>query len=426
MFIVYDFIFLLFVLIKLPVYLFKGKLKKDFLPRLGFLPRNLNLDRPIWIHAVSVGEAQAVKGLLEELRKVYGDKKFVISTVTVTGNKIVRGYAKKNDFVTYLPLDLSFIVRHVVAKINPSLFIIAETEIWPNIINALYQRKVPIIMVNGRISDASLRGYLAIKLFLKPVLNKIYACCVQSERDALRFKMIGVGADKIRTTGNMKFDAALINKNPGIGSRLRYNLGLKQEDKLFVCGSTHRGEEEIILREYKKLLIIFKNLRLLIAPRHPERSQEVFTQITGFGFKAMMVSALSVQAGADTSAKTVFILDTVGSLLDYYAIADIVFIGGSLINKGGHNILEPASFSKPVLFGPFMSNFRDIADLFISNNAAIMLHNASELNGVISRLLNNPHDAEVLGQRGNELITLNRGATLRNLEVIKEAQSRSL
>ena len=171
---------MVFALIQLPVYLFKGKLKKSFLLRFGFLPRDLNLDRPIWIHAVSVGEAQAVKSLLDELRKVYREKKFVISTVTATGNMIVRGFAREGDFVTYLPFDLSFIVKRVVAKINPSLFIVAETEIWPNIISALNKKHIPIVLVNGRISDASLRGYKAIKLLLKGTLNKINACCVQS------------------------------------------------------------------------------------------------------------------------------------------------------------------------------------------------------------------------------------------------------
>jgi 3-deoxy-D-manno-octulosonic-acid transferase len=421
MYIIYDFIFMLFVLIQLPVYLFKGKLKKSFLPRLGFLPRNLNLDRPIWIHAVSVGEAQAVKGLLDELRKVYRDKKFIISTVTATGNKIVHSFVREGDFVTYLPLDLSFIVKHVVAKINPSLFIIAETEIWPNMISALNQKHIPIILVNGRISDASLRGYRAIKFLLKGTLNKINACCVQSERDTLRFKIIGVSEDKIRVTGNMKFDAALLNLDIKKQSKLRSDLGLGEEDKFLVCGSTHAGEEEIILETYKKVLGIFKNLKLLIAPRHPERSREVAGLVLRSGFESAMVSNLPTQG--DIRANAIFILDTIGSLNNFYEVADIVFVGGSLVDKGGHNILEPASFSKPVIFGPYMFNFRDIADLFIINNAAVVLHNASELYGCILKLLNDPYESEKLGQRGKQLIVLNIGATLRNVEVIKQVMS---
>ena len=188
-----------------------------------------------------------------------------------------------------------------------------------------------------------------------------------------------------------------------------------------VCGSTHAGEEEIILVEYKKLLGIFKNLKLLIAPRHPERSREVAGLVLKSGLEGVMVSGLLAQGGI--RANTIFILDAVGSLINFYEVADIVFVGGSLVDKGGHNILEPASFSKPVIFGPSMFNFRDIADLFISNNAAVMLHNASELYGCILKLLNDPYEAEKLGQRGKQLITLNIGATLRNVEVIKLVMS---
>jgi 3-deoxy-D-manno-octulosonic-acid transferase len=233
--------------------------------------------------------------------------------------------------------------------------------------------------------------------------------------------MIGLKADKIRATGNMKFDAALEKGDSKVNNRLRDKLGFKGMDMLLVCGSTHRGEEEIILRAYKKILVKFGNLRLLIAPRHPERSKEVEGLILKYNFDSAMVSTLPL--GSEHRNKTVFILDTVGSLADYYSIADIVFVGGSLINKGGHNILEPAGFSKPVIFGPFMSNFRDIAGLFINNNAAIMLHNALELSPVISRLLHNPQEAQMLGRKGNDLITLNKGATLRNVEVIKEVLS---
>jgi 3-deoxy-D-manno-octulosonic-acid transferase len=262
---------------------------------------------------------------------------------------------------------------------------------------------------------------LAVKFLLKNVLGRISACCAQSERDASRFKMIGLKADKIRATGNMKFDAALAGGDFNINNRLQDKLGLKGADTLLVSGSTHRGEEEIILKAYKKIRVNFVNLKLLIAPRHPERSKEVEELVSKHNFDSAMVSALST--GSVKSDKTVFILDTIGALVGYYSIADIVFVGGSLINKGGHNILEPAGFSKPVIFGPFMSNFRDIADLFINNNAAIMLRNAADLGPVIIKLLNNPQGARELGRKGNELIALNRGATLRNVKVIKEVLS---
>ncbi len=236
MFIIYDLIFLVFAVFYLPVFLFKRKMHAGFAMRLGVLPKNLNLDRPIWIHAVSVGEAMAIKLLLEGLREVYPAKRFVISTVTPTGNKIAKGIAKENDFVTYLPLDFSFIVRRVLDKINPGLFVIAETEIWPNLIYSLYNRNIPMVVVNARISDASFRGYSAGKFLLRSLLNKISLFCVQTGRDAGRFSRLGVRDKKIKITGNMKFDAVEVVLAPEKNyADWRIKLGLANEEKLLVC-----------------------------------------------------------------------------------------------------------------------------------------------------------------------------------------------
>ncbi|MCX5703052.1 MAG: 3-deoxy-D-manno-octulosonic acid transferase, partial [Candidatus Omnitrophica bacterium] len=352
MFIIYDFIFLVFTLIYLPIYLLRKKFHPGFLTRLGILPGNLSLDRPIWIHAVSVGEAMAIKGLLEGLRKV-SNKNFVISTVTNTGNKIAQGLAGGGDFVTYLPLDFSFIVRSVINRINPSVFVIAETEIWPNLISYLSRKKIPVITVNGRISDASFKGYLSIKFLLKPILEKVTLFCVQSERDAQRLSCLGVSQDKIRITGNMKFDIKG-HKIEGLADyRLKLKLG--PQDKLLVAGSTHPGEEELILEAYKDLCRDFGDLKLVIAPRHPQRCKEVAKIVSRAGFRSVFISSLPAQCPSCMTSP-VFLLDTVGQLVSFYALADIVFVGGSLVKKGGHNILEPASCAKPILFGPYMFN----------------------------------------------------------------------
>ena len=206
MFILYDLISLIFTLIYLPIYIFKGKFHRGFFARLGILPKNLILDRPIWIHAVSLGEAVSMRGLVEELRKIYPTKKFVISTVTPTGNTIARDLASSSDLVTYLPLDFSFTVRGVMNRINPGIFIIAETEIWPNLISCLYKKDIPIVIVNGRISDASFRGYSAIKFLIKPILNKVRLFCMQTESDAHKLKELGDEIEKKKETGKMKFD----------------------------------------------------------------------------------------------------------------------------------------------------------------------------------------------------------------------------
>lgn len=398
------------------MYIFKGKFHRGFLLRLGILPKGLILDRPVWIHAVSVGEAMAVRGLIEELRKVYPKKQFIISTVTPTGNKIARTIGKEGDFITYLPLDFSFIVQNVIDKINPSLFILAETEIWPNLIRCLSKKNIPIITVNGRISDGSFKGYLMIKFLVKPILKKIRLFCVQTERDAQRLECLGVTAQQIKITGNMKFDIAGLKAD---FPDYKQALGLRRaQDKLLVAGSTHPGEEEIILKVYRDLSGEFPDLRLLIAPRHPERAGYVERVAGKYNFNPVRISNLDAQA--QINPRTVFILDTVGQLISFYAIADIVFVGGSLIKKGGQNILEPGALGKPVLFGPHMSNFRDIAQLFLNQKAAVMVHNPQELKTGIKYLLDNPDKAGELGEAAREVILENQGATLRNIQYIKE------
>ena len=411
MFIVYDLIFLVITFIFLPVYLFRRKFHSGLLRRLGILPRDLGLASPIWIHAVNVGEVMAVKKLLEGLRQLYPDKRLVISTVTPTGNKVAKGLLKDGDFLTYLPLDFSFTVNRVINKIKPSLFIIAETEIWPNLIRGLYKKNIPVAIVNGRISDASFKGYSAIKFLLKPILRKVSLFCMQAESDAERLMHLGAAKEKIKIAGNMKFDAA-----PNLFRHTAVKLGIRPDEELIVAGSTHPGEEEVILEAYKDLLPEFPGLRLLIAPRHPERASDIEKLVEKNGFKPLLISKLL--STIDYRLSTIFILDTIGELLDYYAICDIVFVGGSLVKKGGHNILEPAALSKPIIFGPHTFNFRDIAQLYLKEQAAILAHNQQELKEGIKYLLANPNKKEELGRKAKDLILANQGATKRNLEYL--------
>lgn len=422
MFILYDLIFLIFAIIYLPLYLFKKKFHTGFLLRLGFLPRDLAFNRPIWIHAVSVGEALSVRNLIDELKRIYPEKKIVVSTITATGNKIAQGITKKDDFVTYLPLDFSFIVRSVIERIKPSLFIIAETEIWPNLIRYLYRKGIPVVIVNGKISDKSYRGYLTIKFLLKPILTKVSLFCVQTEEDARRLINLGVLSSKIQVTGNMKFDIAdfpdFKNNSQGL---IRKRLRLDSQEKVFVAGSTHPGEEKIILDVYKDLLTEFAGLRLLLAPRHPERTPEVAALVKRFDFAPINISLLEKMGGQETNNPTVFILDTVGELLSFYAIADIVFVGGSLVkNIGGHNILEPASLAKPVLFGPYMFKSPDIVKVFLENQAALLVRNQNELKEKIKYLLLHPEQINALAKAAKEIISQNQGASQRNLKAIKD------
>lgn len=413
----YNLIFLIIALIYSPIYLFRGKFHSGFLLRLGFLPKDLALDRPIWIHAVSVGEVMAMKALIEQLREDYPEKSLVISTVTATGNKIAKSIANEGDFVTYFPLDFSFIVKKVINRINPSLFIIAEVEIWPNIISCLHKKNIPVVAVNARISDRSYRGYSSAKLIFAPVFKRIDMFCVQTDEDARRLIRLKVPSDKIHVTGSMKFDYSDFKKDD---ADFKLKLGLRREEKLFVAGSTHAGEEDILTDVYKKISLEFPDLRLLIAPRHPERTRDVEKIIIKYGFSPLRVSQLKTPTRQRPNAPAVFVLDTIGQLVSFYACADIVFVGGSLVKKiGGHNILEPAYFGKPIIFGPYSFKSRDIADLFLNKKAAIVVRNQEELKSSMVYLLRNYNEAIELGERSRKLILEKQGATRKNAQYIR-------
>ncbi len=417
--IIYDIITLLIITFYLPLYLLKGKFHKGFLARLGILPRGLNLAGAIWIHAVSLGEAVSVRGIYEGVKKEFPSKRVVFSTVTLTGNKIAKGYCRGDDFVTFLPLDFSFLVRKFIKRIKPSVFIVAETEIWPNLISCLFQEKVPIIVINARISDSSFRGYKALGMLIKPILNKVTLFCAQSEEDARRLIVLGVEDKRIEVTGNVKFDAAKPLPLDFNFENYRRKLGLSKEDKVFVAASTHPLEEAQILSAYKELMGDFPNLKLILAPRHTERFGEIAALVKKCGFNPVGINSLEGKKH-NISKGDIFVLDFIGQLVYYYAIADVVFVGGSFVKTGGHNILEPAAQGKPVVFGPNMSNFRDIADLFVKNHAGIQVKDSDELRNKIKILFKKPELAVSLCRAAEALILRNKGAVARNLEYIKK------
>ena len=414
MHLLYDIIFFIYAFFSLPFFILKRKFHPGFRQRLGELDVSLSA-RPIWVHAVSVGEAKSCEHLIAGLRKLYPGRPIAISTVTTTGNKIAKTLAAENDLVFYLPLDFSFIVRRVIKKIDPALFIIAETEIWPNLISCIHEHGVPVITVNARISDRSFKGYKMVKLLIRPILKMIGLFCVQTWDDAQRLLALGVEEGRIRITGNMKYDYAPPAKEDF--PDLRPKLKLDEKDVLFVAGSTHPGEEEALLRIYKELLPFFPSLRLLIAPRHPERSGEIGSMAGKFGFEVQYISKLDL-SGNSSDTHAVFILDTIGELVSFYAAADIVFIGGSLVKKGGHNILEPAAFAKPVLIGPHTFNFKDMISLFVKNKGVISVRDARDLKEKVTYFLKNTPEAFKLGRRARELLLQNRGATRKNLDCI--------
>lgn len=422
--ILYNFFFILFSLAYLPYLIFTGRYHKDFWQRFGFYPKRIIelLDKKdvIWVHAVSVGEVMASCMLLRELFRKYPDKKLVISTVTKTGNMVAKKYFKDKAQIIYLPVDISTIVKKTIDKIKPELFIIIETELWPNLITALEERKIPIIVINGRISPKSYKGYMRIRFLIKGILNKITLFSMQNDEYKNRIEAMGAPKEKVIVTGSMKFDAADRNLKRDMINRdaIRSDLNLDETSPLFIAGSTHRPEEKIILEVYKELLKDIPNLRLLIAPRHIERTGEITRLIRKFGFTPVSFSALKEQTVKNGSP--VLLLDTMGRLNTLFSIATIVFMGGSLLRKGGQNILEAAQFEKPIIFGPHMFNFKDIAELFLKEDAACRVKNKFELLKTSRLLLNNSQRREKLGSRAKMLVDKNKGATRKNIEQISK------
>lgn len=421
--IIYDIIFIVLHLFYLPFFIFRRKFHKGFLCRLGFLPKDLIAklrgNKHIWIHAVSVGEVLVASKLIDGLKKYFPEERIIISTVTPTGNKIAQSLVNDKISVMYFPLDFSFIVKRIIDHIKPTVFITAETEIWPNIISYLYAKNVPIIVVNGRISKRSFLGYKKIRFLLKSTFKKITLFCMQTVEDGERIIYLGAPKEKVKFVGNLKFDEKF--------SEYSYDsscLGLKEDDSLLIAGSTHHNEEEIILKVYRDAIKNYPRLKLMIAPRHPERVDSIADLISSNNLKVIKFSSIKNQkVNLAAYASYVFLVDTIGDLKSLYNLATIVFIGGSLVNKGGHNIIEPAYFSKPVIFGEHMSNFQDMADLFLKKNSALQVKSEKELAGAIKTLLDSKTKRLQLGQNARIIVDENKGATERTVEQINEIAS---
>jgi 3-deoxy-D-manno-octulosonic-acid transferase len=412
----YDILYLLCLPVMLVSYGLRRKFHSGFSLRFGRIPENIVFRRPVWVHAVSVGEAIAVKALVERLRAQMPDAQFVFSTVTPTGNSVIRACAREGDWVTYAPVDLSAVVAKVVARVNPSLMIIAETEIWPNLITQLYRRGVPTVVVNARISDRSFSRYRVVSRLLRPVFSRVTHWCAQSERDAARIRALGACADAVTVTGNLKFDAlAHVALDE---ASVRQRMGILPSERVVVAGSTHSGEERMLMEAFKELLVVVPALRLIIAPRHPQRVEDVELVVREAGCKPARLSSLNPEAACGVCQPPVVIVDTVGKLMQMYAVADAVFVGGSLVEKGGHNIIEPALLGKPVVSGPHVFNFRDIADLFARADACMYAHNVQELVAILSRFLTDKVLAQAYGERARELVRSQQGAVARTIEII--------
>ena len=410
MFLLYDFIFLISTLIYLPYAFFTGRLYQGFEQRFGLLPDLLQQDkRPaIWVHAVSVGEVMLGESFIKRLQEKYPSHRIVFSVTTKTGFTLAQQRLSAMAQVIAAPLDFSFIAASFVRVINPKIYIVLETEIWPNLFTQLHARQIPIVIINGRISDKSFPRYQLIKGLLKGILSKVNLLCMQSQLDVERIITLGADPKRVEVMGNIKFD----NLSKGDESLPKDNSA---EGLWWICGSTHPGEEEIILDVYKKMQAAFPQWRLVIAPRHVERAEELVNLIGQKGFQVIKWTQLS----KDVDASTVIVVDTIGHLRSLYAQASLVFVGKSLCGGGGQNIIEPASFAKPIIVGPMTANFRDTVACFNKHSAIVQVADAPGLEAAVRDLMANEGKRNDLGAKARAVIDANQGAVTRTVALME-------
>lgn len=386
--------------------------------RMGRLPVTFNLDgdESIWIHAVSVGETLAARVLVEDLRERYPNLRLFLSTTTLTGRQIARTRIRGVDAVFFFPFDVPLFINRTLRLVKPRLFVMVETELWPNLLRACRRQGVKTMLVNGRISARSYPRYRFIRGFFRTVLANVDRFAMQSDESARRIIDIGADPGRVTVTGNLKFDALdpPSAQGRGVGRVLRY-FRVAPTRPVFIAASTMKGEEIPVLMAFAAVRRLHPGALLVIAPRKPERFDEAITLARQEGLRVARRTELAVDA--DPRADVV-VLDTIGELASLLQIATVVFVGGSLVAQGGHNILEPALYGKPVVFGRHMENFAEIADEFLRHHAAIQVHSADEMSSVVVRLFGDPVERARLGAAARALIDTNRGAKARTLDAI--------
>lgn len=391
-----------------------------FLPRFGFLATDelqvLEGRRPIWIHAVSVGETIAVKPLLTELKRRYPEMPIVLSNMTETGRSVALSL-REVDLAIYFPFDYIFAVSRLLKTVNPCLVVIVETELWPNFLRSARRLGIPAMIVNGRISDRSYQRYKKSRRFFTAVLSDLAACCMQSSDDAGRLIAIGADSRKVSVTRNLKFDIPSRTLTRAELVSIRVRFGIPESVFVFTAGSTHQGEDDAVLTAYAALRRAGAQAQLVLVPRHPERGGDVAGLIARHGLSYRLRSSLGEQ-GETLSEGEVLLVDTVGDLLALYAVSDLVFVGGSLVPVGGHNLLEPASLGVPSLFGPHMTNFREIAAMSIASGSARQVADAEGLAREATALFLDAEGRRLMGENGRRLIAEQGGATVLNMAVI--------
>jgi len=430
MYFLYSLLLAIGFLLLIPRFLFDalnhGKYVIGLGERLGNLPALPDSTRPrIWIHCVSVGETQAARPLVSALRRRFPSHSILISTTTLTGQKVARDVFRNDaEAVFYFPFDWAWTTRRVLRRLDPALVLLMETELWPRLLHECRKRDIPVSIVNGRISATSFRRYKWVGSFVARVLSDVTLALMQSESDAERIRNLGTDSKRVIVTGNLKFDLVDNAAEELLTAEFLARFGFNDREQMIIAASTHDPEERLILDAFRRLRDVsteHNGLRLLIAPRHPERFSEVTALLDNSGLKWVRRSSAP---GAHDLDCDVVLLDTVGELRAVYPLASIVFVGGSIAPTGGHNILEPAASAACVVTGAHTTNFSAIVSAFVAAEAVIQLADVSiqqapsELANVFAVLLADRVGRHRTGARAQDLCKSNRGATMRTIDLL--------
>ena len=421
----YNLAAILVVIIIIPVFAIRSIREKGFVERikqsLGFFPEGalepVAKKNCIWVHAASVGEIVATSPLIKEFRKEFPKSPILVSVVTTSGYEMANRIIKDADSIIYFPLDLPFVAASVLRRIHPRIFLNVETELWPNFFMTARQMHIPVMMVNGRISEKSVRRYKYMFSILTDMIGTVKFFAMQSPIDADYIKQLGAPENLVTVTGNTKFDQTYTDVTPEEREKILTDMGLKDAEGILLAGSTHRSEEEYVLQAFKAIRETHKNAKLVIAPRELLRTREVIGICKHAGFKVGTRTELQKRPPA---GEDIIILDTIGELGQVYSIGDVIYVGGSLVTHGGHNILEPAAHGKAIIVGHHMENFKDTHALFKNRNACITVNNAEELAEQAKKLFDDPAHRKQLEEETLKIVLENRGASRKSAILLRK------
>ncbi|MEN8134013.1 MAG: 3-deoxy-D-manno-octulosonic acid transferase [Thermodesulfobacteriota bacterium] len=423
MLLIYNLLQIILVIFLLPILLvfvlLTPKYRKATWLRLGFglhdLVRHLSVGRPrIWVHALSVGEVSSARALVRRLKQEYPDGVLIFSASTSSGHRYAASVlAGQVDIQVPFPLDLFWSVERFVRLLAPDVFVLVETDLWPNFLASLERHGVPALLVNGRISAESFQKYLRFRFLFTPLFRSFKYMAMQTEADAGKMKQLGVSADRLLGLGNLKYGVLDESGQPSLSRRTLAAEELADK-RLWVAGSTHPGEEEIILKVYQQLRRVFNDLYLIIAPRNVERGGEIAAMAGNLGLKAVRRSE------GGSLADDLLILDTLGELAAVYGLADFAFVGGSLVRERGHNPLEPAAFAKPVIFGPYMEDFTEIAGDLLAVGGACRVDGEKAMISILEKWLGDDKDRQAAGQCAARFVEDQGGVTARHVDLVRQ------